>query len=393
MLTRRHRSYGIKTPRFQLSANCPVAIHEPSVFSAVDPHAVNGHGFSFDDSAPIKAVGEYLERYVAFRACTPTHSARLAEMGISILEQQAFLEAASQTCPDPRMLEGVSERHFNLVEVKRLADSSRCLYPVSLVSLHSDSDQLESQLIPIRDSSGNSIHTCRKAAFNGAILEFIERQCATAMWVSRRCNQTEVLSPQHFGTNKKAHLVLAQMQKIGSIQVHDISFLKGCSVKFIEFKSHDPYSLVHFACGSSASFDSKQALLKAFIETWQTSVLLTQMPFFENKDYGSDALKKNAQDANNPNFSLGLSANPITLGDSRECNIKKLEPHLLAISENIYVYEKSVWVSGTQLWFTRIFSPDFFIHMNPGKGNNNNNKWISNFCDDASKRLLPLPFS
>lgn len=393
MLTRRHRSLALKTPRFQLSANYPVSIYEPSVFSAVDAHPINGHGFGFDHTGPIKAIGEYLERYVAFRNCRHTHSGTLDDTGLSTLEQQAFLCAARQTCRDPILLNDISEHKLNLVEVKRLSNSTGCLYPVSLVSLHSDSDRLESQLMPTRDSSGNSIHSCRQTALDGALLEFVERQCVTAMWMSRRCNEIDHLNEKYFHENKKSQVVLEQMLKKGTLKIYDISFLKGSSVIFTEYKSKDSDALVYFACGSSANFKRQQALVKAFIETWQTSILLTQMRFFKNRDYGSDTLKTNTQDANNPDFELGVYKQPLYIGNQNESNRQTLISSLLEVSQNIYVYEKLVWISGIELWFTRVFSPDFFIHMNPGEGNNNNNKWIDNFCDDASKRLAPLPFS
>ncbi|EHS51977.1 hypothetical protein PDO_4943, partial [Rhizobium sp. PDO1-076] len=66
------RNFDLKTPRFRLSAGYPASIYEPSVFSAVDHHAVNGHGFGFDGDPHIKAIGEYLERYTAFRTIQPT---------------------------------------------------------------------------------------------------------------------------------------------------------------------------------------------------------------------------------------------------------------------------------------------------------------------------------
>jgi hypothetical protein len=70
-----------------------------------------------------------------------------------------------------------------------------------------------------------------------------------------------------------------------------------------------------------------------------------------------------------------------------------LKENILSVSSNIYVYSRAINLPGTQLHFCRIVSPDFFIHMNPGDHNNNDNKWISLFCTDEMKRLEPMPFS
>jgi ribosomal protein S12 methylthiotransferase accessory factor YcaO len=185
------------------------------------------------------------------------------------------------------------------------------------------------------------------------------------------------------------------MARRGNLTVYDISFLKGASVLFGEYRSRTDGDLVNFACGCAADFSEDSALLKAFTEVWQTSLLLPQMAFFGTQEYGSDKLKEDFKAANRPDFELGVKVRPIHVGyesDGREGE-EALAASLLEVSSNIYIYEKDIVVSGVRMWFCRIVSPDFFVHMSPGEGNNNENRWIGPFCAPSDRRIEPLPFS
>ncbi|QND61801.1 YcaO-like family protein [Mesorhizobium huakuii] len=303
------RNFDLKTPRFRLSASYPASIYEPAVFSAVDHLAVNGHGFGFDGDAHIKAIGEYLERYAAFRTIQPTHTGRLHEMGLSNAEQVALQGVLLQTCQPDISKEDLVEHAFNLVEVQRFSTGERCLYPAVYLSLHRFSGCRDADFLPVRDTFGSAIHPDRATAFRSALLEFVERQCTTAMWVSRRCNKMAPLYENLLGRGK-AGTTCRQMTREGSVTVYDISFLKGVSVLFAEYRSRKEDDIINFACGCAADYDAETAVLKAFTEVWQTSLLLPQMEFFGMHEYGSDKLKADFRAANRPDFELEVRVAP-----------------------------------------------------------------------------------
>lgn len=389
-----YRSYDLRMPRFRVSAAYPVSIYEPAVFSAVDPHVINGHGFGFDGDVHVKAIGEYLERHTAFRTVRPTHKGRVDQMNLSRLEQEALCKALLQTCGSNMRKEEIRDHSFNLVEVRRIDSGTHCYYPAVFLSLHSFDGCRDADILPVRDTSGSAIHPERATAYRSALLEFVERQCATAMWVSRRCNEIIPLNENPV-SHAKAGVVCGQMAQSGALTLYDISFLKGASVLFAEYRSRRAGELVNFACGCAADFSSEAAKLKALTEVWQTSLLLTQMAFFEVKDYGSEKLKDDFRAANRPDFELGVHVTPLQIGHETEdeTTIDTLLKSILSVSRNIYVYEKAINVSGTKMWFSRIISPDFFVHMSPGESNNNENCWVDLFCAPTSKRLEPLPFA
>ncbi|UDF30739.1 UNVERIFIED_ORG: YcaO-like family protein [Roseateles sp. XES5] len=393
-MSNNYRGYEARTPRFRVSAAYPVSIYEPAVFSAADPHAISGHGFGFDDDVHVKAIGEYLERYTAFRTIRPTHAGRFDEMNLSCTEQEALRAALCQTCQGGISRADMEGHSFRLVDVRRLGSGAPCLYPAVFLSLHSFDGRRDADILPVRDTSGSAIHPDRVTAYRSALLEFVERQCTTAMWVSRRCNDIAPLN-ESLIRHGKASVVCRQMMRNGTLTLYDISFLKGASVFFAEYRSRRAGDLVNFSCGCAADVSKDTAQLKALTEVWQTSLLLPQMEFFQMRDYGSDKLKEDFRAANRPDFELDVHVDPLRIGldDADEAAIETLQDSLLSVSRNIYVYEKSVTVSGAKMWFCRIVSPDFFIHMSPGESNNNENRWIDIFCGAAARRLEPLPFS
>jgi ribosomal protein S12 methylthiotransferase accessory factor YcaO len=299
-----YRSYTLRTPSYHVAAALPVSIYEPAVYSAVDSYAINGHGFGFDSETHIKAIGEYLERHVVFRAIQSTATGRICEMGLSEAEQSALVKAIQQTCEREDLKGEIVNHVFKLVDVRRLETGERCSYPAVLVSLHGFSGCLDADFLPVRDTSGNAIHPDPATAFRSALLEFVERQCTTAMWVSRRCNAIFPLGPS-LVSHKKAAVICHQMASRGTLMGYDISFLDGASVIFGVYRSSVEGDQVNFACGCAADFTEQSATLKAFTEVWQTSLLLPQMAFFGVRDYGSNKLKEDFWAANKPEFRIG----------------------------------------------------------------------------------------
>lgn len=386
-----YRSFSSHSPQYRLTPTLPPCIFEPAVYSADDANALNGHGFGFGADVAIKAMGEYFERYAAFRAITPQGRGKISDMRLTGDEERTLTQALQQTCYD-EVRDELQSAEFQLVEVHRLSGAGKVNFPAVLFSLHSFDNYIDARFVPVRDSSGSAIHREKNVAFRSALLEFVERQCTTAMWVSRRCNAVEV--PLAKLQDVKARTIYHQMATLGRLRLLDISFLGGASVKFCEYHSENSDEVVNFSCGCAANFEEKTATMKSFTEAWQTSILLPQMAFFGANEYGSTSLKDNFKAANYPEFDLGVGVKPINIGkENSETGVNYLVDSILSVSENVYVYFRELNIPGTKLHFCRIVSPDFFIHMSPDKHNNNNNCWIDRFCEKSDRRLVPMPFS
>ena len=366
---------------------------EPSAATVGDAQRLFGHGFGEEHASRFKAHGEYLERFIAFRAIPYPYLCTFSEMILTWEARLAWTQAISETCSDPTLLPHLAQHRFRTVDVRHLITDASAQVPWALVSLHSDAC-LDFTYIPIRDTSGSGFHRTRSCAREAALFEFIERQSLTAMWAARRCLSHTLLTADQLCDPKTQQLATLLTQK-GVLHLYDISFIPCVHTVFIAYKAKCADDYVQFSCGSSAAADWQTAVNKALIETWQTGLLLIQMPIFKEQDYGSDTLKEEFQKANYAGFDLGIEAIPheeqkpsFTDGSLEEAlwSLADVSPHL-------FIYEQPYSFGTDSGVFCKVLSPDFFIHMNPGAGNNNNNLWLKKIAQGRPLRLESMPFA
>ena len=101
------------------------------------------------------------------------------------------------------------------------------------------------------------------------------------------------------------------------------------------------------------------------------------MAFFNSTEYGGNHLKDDFQKANHKDFELDLDVIPSSVpGSDRDGSLDEIKQPICEITDNIYDFTQCQYVDLCKLTFCKVFSPDFFIHMNPVAGNNNSNAWI-----------------
>jgi ribosomal protein S12 methylthiotransferase accessory factor YcaO len=179
-------------PNFVVEASsCPL-ISEPSVFGASDDSRVQGHGFGFGPDIHLKAFGEYMERFVAFRNIASNGGATIDELNISRETKYALKAAMIEACGAGQLGTSLAAHRFDTVAVLDMRTGQNVRLPRILFTLHATTDQ---QFIPTRDTSGSALHPNKEMAFQNAVLEFVERQSLAAMWASGRCQALSVLEP------------------------------------------------------------------------------------------------------------------------------------------------------------------------------------------------------
>jgi ribosomal protein S12 methylthiotransferase accessory factor YcaO len=368
----------------------PVLTAEPAAFSIYDPQKLAGYGFGFDYTTHLKARGEYLERFIAFRGIRYTHTSTINAMNLSPEARVALLSVLAETCSDRDLLESVAAYPFRTIHVRNLITQEEAELPWVFFSLHSSGDCQDFSYVPLRDTSGSAFHPHENEALESAVMEFIERQNLTAMWASRRCLGHEILHPDSLDNGSIRALAQLLCRK-GLLHIYDISFIAGVETIFITYKAKDHDDYVQFSCGSSTALTRQLALKKALIETWQTGLLLLQMSVLKEKEYGGDQLKEQFKKANSASFDLGLEVIPEDhpIGPA---SYEHALQSLTQVSPHIFFYTQP-YDSGRETGFyCKIFSPDFFVHMNPGKGNNNSNKWLKKIAHGRTLRLEVMPF-
>ncbi len=94
----------------------------------------------------------------------------------------------------------------------------------------------------------------------------------------------------------------------------------------------------------------------------------------------------------NPTFDLSVDVipedRPITKASHEEAigSLAHISPH-------IFFYRQAYDSGMERGFYCKIFSPDFCVHMNPGEGNNNNNKWLKKIAQGRTLRLENMPFA
>nr|WP_288191596.1 YcaO-like family protein [uncultured Phyllobacterium sp.] len=389
VIQHRFRPVITAVPQFAVEASSPPLISEPCVFGAHDSSRIQGHGFGYGPDIHLKAFGEYMERFVAYRSIGSSGYATINELNVSLETKSALNAAITEACGDEQTGQSVAGHRFDTVEVLDLSSGETVRLPRILFSLHTTKDQ---QFVPTRDTSGSALHVNKEAAFQNAVLEFVERQSLAAMWASKRCQALSVLEPDNVA-DRRIKTLLQRLSMRGMLRCYNISFLKGAHVLFVVYKARSESDFVQFACGASAAFSWQAALSKALTEVWQTSVLLPQMNFFDSTEYGGGELKECFQKANRSDYDLDLEVAPLFGLNGEDGSLVELRQSLLDVSKSMFAFSQSQYMGLSKLTFCKLFSPDFFIHMNPGAGNNNQNRWLQTIARDRPLRLTSMPFS
>ena len=212
------------------------------------------------------------------------------------------------------------------------------------------------------------------------------------MWASGRCQAFSVLEPGDV-EDPMIKVLLQRLTTRGTLSCYNISFLKGAHVLFVVYTARSESDFVQFACGACAALTWQSALAKALVEVWQTSILLPQMEFFDTTEYGGTELKEAFQKANRRDFELDLEVAPLSSVNDEDGSLDELKKSLFEITPSLFAFSQSRYVGLNKLIFCKVFSPDFFIHMNPGLGNNNQNRWLAKIAEGRPLRLTAMPFS
>lgn len=385
----RFRSVITPVPNFVVEASSSPLISEPSVFGASDDSRIQGHGFGYGPDIHLKAFGEYMERFVAFRNIASNGGATIDELNISRETKYALKAAITEACGAGQLGTSLAAHRFETVAVLDMRTGQNVRLPRILFTLHATTDQ---QFIPTRDTSGSALHSNKEMAFQNAVLEFVERQSLAAMWASGRCQALSVLEPGDV-EDPMIKVLLQRLTTRGTLNCYNISFLKGAHVLFVVYSARSESDFVQFACGACAALTRQSALAKALTEVWQTSILLPQMEFFDTTEYGGTELKEAFQKANRRDFELDLEVAPLSSVNDEDGSLDELKKSLFEITPSLFAFSQSHYVGLNRLTFCKIFSPDFFIHMNPGPGNNNQNRWLAKIAGGRPLRLTAMPFS
>lgn len=360
----------------------------PSIFLVLNVFG-EGSSASFNDDASVSALAEYLERF-HFRYDVP-----VSKRATYAHQNDAFTTSLSNLINQIKLRPSSPDAHiFELVEAKNILSGEIVLLPRAFFSMMSFS-KADKAFIPFTDSSGSAIHRTVDDSELAALLEYIERQSLMCAWLTGRIRYS--LSPELFSSRTALFRMIKMLKSHGELYILLIdSGLPGYSVITFYFSKHesDP---VQYCVGASCRGNIFDAVERALVELWQGFSFLLGRPKVSElpgKKYQNGFVESNSY---NTKYvwpfdwdDLPRCEDEHFLKMQHDYSRQALIEGLKAFTDQLYIYNFISEYYDHQLCYSKIFSPDFYLHFAFDEPLNHNNKYALSLQVDPEKNINAL---
>ena len=311
--------------------------------------------------------------------------------------QHGRLRRALQQLRPEQPLAAVEELELPSVLCTDLLSGEQVWVPAILI-FHRRGTDAERAAVPVTDSSGASYFTAVGGALQSAYNEFVERQCLLAVWHGARARSQIRLSTQEIEGLLPSSPLARDMARGGEVVLADVSQGLGRYAVLAAFFSEPGLRSVHYAIGGAASVSAEQAARSALAELGLSFECMAASPDPESRARAAgDRYRQRFLSANKPGMREELpffSAH----GQSLRLRDWSAQP---TFSEHCLL--ERIGAIGATLWgyfaktptgyFTKVLSPDFFLHMAEDPTNRDNTFMRSLELPEILDRTgTPLPF-
>lgn len=342
------------------------------------------------------AIGEYFERRHFFNEIVAGGEKSLYDM-MSSAAADAFTEAFVQTSS---MNEGEVRTHkFKTARAFNLFSLESQEIPAVVIALDNITAADDLLFYPDRDTCGCSFHGNLNESMNGALCEFIERQSLLLYWLLGKAN-AEISSEIITGINCIDEILLS-LRSEGEIRIFDITLpgAPGHAILTI-YGTTKKNSRIKYSAGLCYAGCFKDALRKSVTELWQSYMCMHNFIIGGYADTDIiDSYQRHFMLCNKYDSFTDLcekttfrkQRNMLTV--NTVFSEENLLRYLANISTNIFVYYARERVSDILVWYTKIVSPDFFLHMNgSGAINLKNNLYrTGSGIQQRESKMVPFP--
>lgn len=341
------------------------------------------------------AIGEYFERRHFFNEIVAGPEKTLYEM-MPPEAAGAFTEALLQTSSKGESR--VKNHQFKTVRAYNLFSLDKIEIPAVLVALDNITAAQDLEFYPDRDTCGCSFHGNLENAVEGALYEFMERQSLLLYWLSGRANfeiSHDIVSGVSFVDE-----ILCSLRAEGELRIFDITLpgAPGHAVLTL-YGTKAKNSEIKYSTGLSYSENLRKALSKSVTELWQSYICLHN---FINGGYTDadiiDSYQRHFLSCNSYDTYLDLCENTTLKNSGLVSDLDVITTnldiysYLEKISDNIFVYYARERVREGLVWYTKILSPDFFLHMNGSGSLNFSNKIYQQGVGLVQRESVMVPF-
>lgn len=342
------------------------------------------------------AIGEYFERRHFFNEIVANGEKTLYDM-MSPHAADAFTRAFVQTSS---LAEDVVRTHqFKTTRAFNLFSLEKQEIPAVIIALDNITAASDLAIYPDRDTCGCSFHGNLNDAMDGALCEFMERQSLLLYWLQGQAN-TEISGEIITGINYIDEIMSA-LRSEGEIRIFDITLpgAPGHAVLTLYGTTNED-SQIKYSTGLSYANSMEKALCKSVTELWQSYICMHNFLIggYTDEDIIDD-YQRHFLSCNKYESFTDLCENTlfrqsdVVLSLENSPSDNDLLNYLEKISDNIFVYYARERVSENLFWYTKVVSPDFFLHMNGSGAININNKLYraGNGIKHREFKMVPFP--
>ncbi|EBR8158347.1 microcin B17 processing protein McbC [Salmonella enterica subsp. enterica serovar Newport] len=343
------------------------------------------------------AIGEYFERRHFFNEIVAGGEKKLDEMMVPSAAD-AFTKAFVQTSLLTK--DKIRNHKFKTVRAFNLFNLDKQEIPAVIVALDNITAADDLKFYPDRDTCGCSFHGNLNNAIEGSLNEFMERQSLLLYWLKGKAT-AEISREIITGINHIDEILLS-LRSEGEIRIFDITLpgAPGHAVLTL-YGTTNKSSQIKYSTGLSYADSLKKALCKSVTELWQSYICLHNFIIGGYTDDDIiDSYQRHFMSCNEYQSFSDLCENTeilaqdikLRLEDEVSVNYTLLD-YLEHISENVFVYYARERVRDNLVWYTKIVSPDFFLHMNNfGAINLNNNIYrAGSGIKSRESKMVPFP--
>jgi len=342
-----------------------------------------------------KSYGEFHERNHLFTRVRVDYEKKLNE-----IEPASYRDKLLALCQlKVQDKERCYNHSFSITSVNHLVNHEPQDYFYNAISLNCN--KKDSPFINFSDSCACAAHPEKDKALYNSLMEFIERQALLGSWLSKSYKYT--INPQLLLEVTPYQELVEMFLDNGEIHIFQNGIdLPGHTVIMFYF-SHSQDDIVQYSIGSSSGLTLEEALHSSFEELYQCYSFLYNVE-------SSDGLENKAgagyhlafQKCNHPGIRETIpfmqQIRPYEVNTLSELQTVKKYSYdevlaaLSAMSQDIYYYHAHDKSLG--LHYTKILSPDFFVHMSLNNCLNIKNKYAQNLKitpENAFLGKIPFP--
>ncbi len=377
--------------KFKLCAESLLTTPKSAIIDGIISY---GGSTSIGLKLPRKAYGEFHERNHLFTKVPVNHQKKLRD-----IQPQSYQEKLLGLCQLKNSdAQQCLDHTFLFTTVYNLFDNRPQDFFYNGISLNCA--KADSKYINFSDSCACASHPQKEKALYNSLMEFLERQALLGSWLSKTYQYT--INPTLLREITPYTELVDSLLENGELFIfQNGNALPGHTVIMFYF-SHSAEDLVQYSIGSSSGLTLVEALTSTLEELYQCYSFLYNMESsegLENKagaGYHLEFQKCNRQSVRETiPFMQAIRPYHIDsiadLHQTRNYSYQDILDELAIISNDLFYYH--AYDNTLNLHYTKIMSPDFFMHMSLNNNLNIDNRYAQKLgITKTNAYLEKIPF-